>query len=222
MPSTDFSRTLPATPPSDTPILHAQAWRFAYPGRLLLRDWSACIRPGVSLVLGGDGAGKTTLLRLLAGALAPQAGSARLLGLPLPPWRSPGAPHVFWVEPRSSGLDAVTPAQWFAQLPALYPRWDGEALALHVRGFDLLPHLHKPMEQLSTGTHRKVLFAAGFACGAELTLFDEPVAGLDRPSIHHLKAALAGCAGQGARALVVAHYEPLPGVPWRDTWVLPD
>ncbi|RYG55404.1 MAG: ATP-binding cassette domain-containing protein, partial [Alphaproteobacteria bacterium] len=43
----------------------------------------ARIKPGVSLVLGGDGAGKTTLLRLLAGALPAQSGSALLMGQPL-------------------------------------------------------------------------------------------------------------------------------------------
>jgi len=210
------------TPSEEPIILNVQGWSFAYPGRSLLQGWSVQIRAGASLLLGGDGAGKTTLLRLLAGALPAQAGSARLLGHPLPLWRSPGAPHVFWVEPRASGLDAITPAQWFAQLPALYPRWDGDALVRHVQGFGLPPHLHKPMEQLSTGSQRKVLFAAGLASGAELTLFDEPVAGLDRPSIHHLQDALAACAHEGQRALVVAHYEALPGVPWRDSWALPD
>ncbi|RYF65565.1 MAG: ATP-binding cassette domain-containing protein, partial [Comamonadaceae bacterium] len=121
-----------------------------------------------------------------------------------------------------AGLDALSPAQWFEQLPQRYPQWDAGALQQHVQGFGLSPHLHKPMFQLSTGTQRKVLLAAGLASGAELTLFDEPIAGLDKPSILYLQQALAHQAMQPRRAFVVAHYEPLPGVPWRDTWVLPD
>ena len=203
-------------------ILQVDGWTFAYPGRPLLQGWSARIKPGVSLVLGGDGAGKTTLLRLLAGALPAQSGSALLMGQPLQASDATRSSRVYWMEPRSAGLDALSPAQWFEQLPQRYPQWNAGALQQHVQGFGLPPHLHKPMFQLSTGTQRKVLLAAGLASGAELTLFDEPIAGLDKPSILYLQQALTHQALQPQRAIVVAHYEPLPGVPWRDTWVLPD
>lgn len=206
---------------ADAVVLQVEDWTFGYPGRPLIDRWSAQVRPGVSLVLGGDGAGKTTLLRLLAGEVPAQAGQARLLGQPLTRAHAAGSPHVYWMEPRSAGLGALTPSAWFDQLPQRYLLWNGDALARHVQGFGLPPHLHKPMAQLSTGTQRKVLLAAGLASGAELTLFDEPVAGLDKPSITYLQHALAEQAVQPHRAVVVAHYEALPGVPWRDTWELP-
>lgn len=204
-------------------ILQVDDWSFAYPERVVLQGWSVRMHPGVSLLQGGDGAGKTTVLRLLAGVLHAQSGSAMLLGRPLQRAR---AGDVHWVEPRGAGWGDLSAAEVFAQWPARYPQWNANALAQHVQGFGLAPHLHKPLYQLSTGSQRKVLMAAAFSSGAALTLLDEPVAGLDKPSIVYLQQALAAEAAQatqaGQRAIVVAHYEPLPGVPWRDTWALPD
>ena len=60
------------------------------------------------------------------------------------------------------------------------------------------------------------------ASGAQLTLIDEPVAGLDRASIRYLCQALADTAQAPDRALVVAHYEALDGVPWRAVIELPE
>jgi len=206
---------------SDDIVLQVQGLDFAYPGRVLLQGWSVQARPGVSLLLGGDGAGKTTVLRLLAGAVAAQAGALVLRGEPLQSRRSAYMAQVYWIEPRAAGLDEVTAADWLAQGPRRHPLWDAAAVARHVSGFGLEPHLHKSMHQLSTGSQRKVLLAAGLASGAALTLLDEPVAGLDKPSIAYLQQALAAEAVlAGDRAIVVAHYEALPGVPWRDTWTL--
>ena len=64
--------------------------------------------------------------------------------------------------------------------------------------------------------------AGALASGAALTLIDEPVAGLDKPSVQYLQQALAAVATQQDRAVVVAHYDALVGVPWQATIALPD
>ncbi len=159
------------------------------------------IGPGTTLLRGGDGRGKTTLLRIIADALRPQAGRTGACG-----------GGVFWADPRGEGpgLPAVqqTPVDWWAGQAQRWPDWSARALALHVEGFGLAGHAGKRMEQLSTGTRRKVLLAAGFACGAALVLVDEPVAGLDRPSVDHLRRCwrasgppTVGGARRGGRAL---------------------
>jgi ABC-type Mn2+/Zn2+ transport system ATPase subunit len=58
--------------------------------------------------------------------------------------------------------------------------------------------------------------AAALASGAALTLIDEPVAGLDKASVVYLTEALDRLAGDPARVVIVAHYEVLPGVRWRN------
>ncbi|UCU98153.1 ATP-binding cassette domain-containing protein [Acidovorax radicis] len=199
---------------SENVVLRVEGLCFAYPECGVLEQWSAALPAGLTLVRGDESSGKTTLLRLLAGQLQPQAGQIRLQGL------SPGdapkayAQKVFWADPRSGDLDALTARGWLGSLPARYPLWDAAALAAHTEGFTLHEHLDKPFYALSTGSKRKVLMAGALASGAPLTLIDEPVGGLDKPSAAYLGRALAQVAGQPGRVVVVAHYESLPGVPW--------
>src|SRR3954447_7590085 len=57
----------------------------AYGERVVLRDVSFTLPAGATLaVFGPNGAGKTTLLRILATLLRPHAGTARVLGRPVP------------------------------------------------------------------------------------------------------------------------------------------
>lgn len=63
--------------------------------------------------------------------------------------------------------------------------------------------------------------AGAFASGAPLTLIDEPVAGLDKPSVAYLTQLLARLASQTTRIVVVAHHEALADVPWGQVVDLP-
>ena len=205
-----------------TALLQVKDLCFGYPERPLWQHCSAHIGPGATLVLGDDGCGKTTLLQLLAGDRLPDAGTLTLAGVTLhedtPAYRQ----QVFWQDPRSPALDACGVQAWWDSLPTQYPHWSAAALAAHVQGFALQPHVDKTLHQLSAGTRRKVLMAAALASGAALTLIDEPVAGLDRASVQYLQQALTQVAAQPSRAVVVAHYEVLEGVPWTQVLALPD
>ena len=206
------------------PLLQIKNLHFSHPQRVLWQDWSADLRAGVTLLRGGDGSGKTTLLRLLAGDLVPQQGALVLQGLDRATDPDGYRQQVFWQDPRAHALHDISGQAWLATLPARYPAWDASALAAHVQGWGLATHLEKPLYQLSSGSQRKVLMAAALASGAALTLIDEPIAGLDRPSIAYLQQALASAAQSSAppSAIVVAHYEALDGVPWQQVLHLPD
>lgn len=212
--------------PSPTPaaaLLHIDHLHFSYPQRALFQHWSARIPAGVGLVRGGDGSGKTTLLRLLAGELAPQQGALVLAGTALASTPEAYRAQVFWHDPRSDALHPISARDWWATLPARYSDWQVSALAGHVQGLGLQAHLDKPMYQLSSGSQRKVILAAGLASGAALTLIDEPLAGLDRSSIVYLQHTLASlAAAPGGRVLLLAHYEAWPGVPWAVVLDLPE
>lgn len=204
-----------------TALWQVEGLHFAYPQRPLFADWSARLGTGATLVLGGESSGKTTLLRLMAGALPADGGRLVLRGTVLADAPVAYRQQVFWEDPRSDAIDPLTVRAWLQSLPALHPAWDAQALAAHVAGFGLEPHLDKGFYMLSTGSRRKALMAAALASGAALTLIDEPVGGLDRPSVLYLQQALARHAHQ-PRALVVAHYEALPGVPWAQVLELPE
>ena len=222
---TTATLTAPTAPtaPTAAALLHASQLHFSYPPCALFTGWSAAIPAGISLVCGGDGCGKTTLLRLLAGELAAQQGELVLAGTSLTSAPEAYRAQVFWHDPRSDALHQMSARDWWATLPARHSGWQAQALAAHIDGLGLAAHIDKPMYQLSSGSQRKVILAAGLANGAALTLIDEPLAGLDRPSIAYLQQALAAlAAAPGQRAVLVAHYEPLPGVPWAVVLDLPE
>lgn len=207
------------------PLLHIQSLYFSHPQRTLWQGWSADLYPGVTLLRGDDGSGKTTLLRLLAGDLAAQQGRLVLRGVDGAADPDGYRQQVFWQDPRAHALHDITGNAWLATLPARYPAWSASALAAHVQGWGLAVHLVKPIYQLSSGSQRKLLMAAALASGAALTLIDEPIAGLDRPSTLYLQQALTSATQSPAvppRAIVVAHYEALDGVPWQQVLDLPD
>jgi len=66
-------------------VLEARGLHFGYePGRPVLTGADLALRAGRrTAVLGPNGGGKTTLFRLLAGALAPDAGEVLLDGTPV-------------------------------------------------------------------------------------------------------------------------------------------
>ncbi len=205
-----------------SPLLQVQGLAFSHPDRPVFSGWSATVHAGATLVCGGESSGKTTLLRLLAAELQPAVGSLRLGGVALADAPQAYRRQVFWADPRSPAMDALVAQAWLQGLPAQYPGWNAQALAAHLDGFGLHAHLDKGFYMLSTGTRRKLLMAAALASGAPLTLIDEPVAGLDRASLRYLCQALADTAQAPDRALVVAHYEALEGVPWRAAMELPE
>ena len=185
----------------------------------MLQGWTAHIPAGLLLLLDEEGEAKAGVLRLLAGELAPTAGSLSLNGA------AHGSPaygqQVFWRDPLAPWLQELTPLAWCAQLASQQPHWSAQQWQRHVQGFGLLPHLEKAMFQLSTGSQRKVLLAAALASGAPLTLIDEPVAALDRSSIAYLCAALAREAarppGLARRVLAVAHWDALADdIAWQE------
>lgn len=206
---------------TDNVVLQADGLCFSYPECGVFQHWSMALPAGVALVRGDESSGKTTLLRLLAGDLKPQAGKITLQELGPNDAPQAYAQHVFWADPRSGDLDKLTARGWLDSLPARYPLWDATGLEEHTEGFSLQEHLDKPFYALSTGSKRKVLVAGALASGAPLTLIDEPIGGLDKPSVTYLARALAQVAGQPGRVVVVAHYEALPGVPWGTVVDLP-
>jgi ABC-type multidrug transport system ATPase subunit len=198
------------------PILRVDGLCFSYPQHPLFTGLSLRAPAGVTLLRGGDGAGKTTLLRILAGEMA-AVGALQINGVGLSSAPADYAKQVFWVDPRSTALDQITPNEYFQSLGTKYSAFDRHALHALTEGLSLVAHVDKPIYMLSTGSKRKVWLAAAAASGAALTLLDDPFAALDKPSIDFVMTLLNHAATQQARAWVVAHYDGLGDVPLINT-----
>ena len=181
-------------------LLDIQSLRFSYPERELFIDLSASIKPGVTLVQGGDGRGKTTLLRLLAGDLKPSSGQLKI------------NTKVFWVDPRTEAFDQLSGIEFFESQRIVFPEFDYELVSKLVDRLDLASHIDKKLYMLSTGSKRKVYLAAAFASGAAVTLIDMPFAAVDKPSMDFILGLLQDAADSAGRAFVVADYAAPTGV----------
>jgi ABC-type multidrug transport system ATPase subunit len=200
-------------PKPGTIVLQIDGLCLRFSQRELFANFSASILPGVTCVQGGEGSGKTTLIRLMAGEVAANAGHLQINGASLADQPLVYRTQVFWADPRSEALDAVTPVAYWATVQQRYPAFDAQLLADLVDGLSLAQHQHKALYMLSTGSKRKVWLAAAFASGAAVTLLDEPFAALDKASINLVLELLQDAAIHATRAWVVADYEAPRGVP---------
>lgn len=203
-------------------MLRADGLGFRYPSRELFSNLSLHIPPGVTLLRGGDGSGKTTLLRVLAGDLPAHSGALYVNNTALRDHPDAYRRQVFWTDPRSSAWDQMTAVAYFKSLHQRYAGMDERLLGVLVAGLALAPHVDKPLYMLSTGSKRKVWLAAAFACGAAVTLLDEPFAALDKASIVFVTELLEDAADNPERAWVIADYAAPAHVPLVGTLELGD
>jgi ABC-type multidrug transport system ATPase subunit len=194
-------------------VLTATALNFGYPDRPVFAAWSHAFRPGLTWVRGDNGCGKSTLLRLLGGALAPQSGRL-LLSTEHGPVDATAQPlayrqQVFWCDPDPLPFEHLTPPQYFGFIAGLYPGLDAALLAEHVAALGLQPHLEKRLDQLSTGTQRKVALVAALVAPTRVVLLDEPLAALDRASVRHVCEVLEDAAEAHDQAWIVTSHEDL-------------
>jgi ABC-2 type transport system ATP-binding protein len=159
-----------------TPAISAASLTRRYHDQIALHDVSFQIETGsICGLLGRNGAGKTTLLRILAGQEFPSGGGVRVLGAP-PAENEDVLRRLVFVREDQSYPDikvrhALRVASWF------YPNWNGGLAEALLADFDLRPN--RPIKRLSRGMRSALGIAIGLAARAQVTLFDEPYAGLD-------------------------------------------
>ena len=159
-----------------TPAISVAGLTRRYHDQVALDDVSVEIEAGsITGLLGRNGAGKTTLLRILAGQEFPSSGSVSVLGAP-PAENERVLRRMVFVREDQAYPDirvghALRAASWF------YPNWDARLADTLIADFGLRPS--KTIKRLSRGMRSALGIAIGLAARAEVTLFDEPYAGLD-------------------------------------------
>jgi ABC-2 type transport system ATP-binding protein len=159
-----------------TPAISVAGLTRRYRGQLALDDVTLDLEPGsITGLLGRNGAGKTTLLRIIAGHEFASAGTVTVLGASPVENETVLGQMVFVREDQSYPdlrvRQAVQAASWF------YPNWNHELAAALLEDFNL--PLNRKVRKLSRGMRSAVGIVIGLAARAEVTLFDEPYAGLD-------------------------------------------
>jgi ABC-2 type transport system ATP-binding protein len=164
-----------------TPAVSVTALTRRYPDQVALDDVHLTIgTETITGLLGRNGAGKTTLLRILAGQEFPSSGSVRVFGSS-PAENENVLRRLVLVREDQAYPDFRYPD--FKVCHALraasfcYPNWDAGLASSLLEDFGLLPG--KAIKSLSRGQRSALGITIGLAARAEVTLFDEPCAGLD-------------------------------------------
>jgi ABC-2 type transport system ATP-binding protein len=127
-------------------------------------------------LLGRNGAGKTTLMQLITGQDFASAGDIRLFGeQPVENARAIG--RTSFIKESQTYPDGFRGSHVLRAASWAFPHWDASLADDLVKQFD--PPLNRPMKKLSRGQRSAVGVIVGLASRAELTIFDEPYAGLD-------------------------------------------
>jgi iron complex transport system ATP-binding protein len=181
-----------------------------------LQAVSLVVRAGeVTALLGPNGAGKSTLLRVVAGLLAPDAGSVRVAGRDVASYDRRGLAALVALVPQSERVaegyrvrDVVAmgraPHQqgWMAATAA-----DEAAIDRALSRCDLGALADREVQTLSGGEQRRVAVARALAQKPRVLALDEPAAFLDVRHKIELHDLLADVAREDGVACLVAMHD---------------
>jgi heme exporter protein A len=160
---------------------------------------------GALLLVGPNGSGKSSLLRLMAGLLAPAAGTLAWNGEPVAADREAHGGRLHYV----GHLDAVKPVLSVLENVAFWGRLrpGGSRVAAEeaLTAFGIAHLANVPGRFLSAGQRRRVNLARILAAPAPLWLLDEPTTALDRAAIAGLEGAIARHRKGGGMVVAATH-----------------
>ena len=152
-----------------------------YKKKEVLHDVNLTIEQGkIYGLVGRNGAGKTTLLSIMTAQNPATSGTVTCDGMPV--WENQEAlDHLCFSRELNTlsvlGPNTIKIKEYLRMARTYYPNWDSEMEQRLVEQFDLNPK--KKISKLSKGMLSMVTIIVALASKADITILDEPVAGLD-------------------------------------------
>ncbi len=190
-----------------SPAVVARGLSRRYGRRWALVDVSFELPRGRSLMLAGrNGSGKSTLLRVLASAIRPDHGAARMLGHDLLRERdlvrgcSALLSHASYLYEALTALENLQIAARFLGRPA-----NRAALLPLLADVELDTRADDPVQTFSAGMRKRLALARTLLQDAELVLLDEPYGELDPPGFRLVDRLFATLRASGKSVLMATH-----------------
>ena len=201
-------RSVNVTPVSPAVALHGVSKSFNE--KPALADLNLVAPQGmITVLLGPNGAGKTTAIRCITGAMSPDQGHIRTLGL----------------DPELDGETVRSDCGVVSAKPALYDRltgWDNLTYAAQLHGvakaairdrvmvasarFGIEHALDDQVGGYSTGMKTRLALARSVLHEPQLLLFDEPTSGLDPESAQAVLALIRDMTADGHTVVMCTHH----------------
>lgn len=159
-------------------------------------------------LLGPNGAGKTTTLRMVAGLLAPDAGSISVFGTDALADPLAAKRKVAWVSDEPMIYDKLTPYEYLEFISGL---WSVEPALAEARSRELVDwlglgeHATERCGGFSKGMRQKVALAGALVHEPQLIILDEPLTGLDAGSARQVKDVLLSKVANGTTIIMTTH-----------------
>jgi ABC-2 type transport system ATP-binding protein len=189
-----------------TNVIETTALTRSYGSRRGIVDVEVAVAEGeVFGFLGPNGAGKTTTIRVLAGAIRPTSGSARIFGLDT--WSRATDVHAAMAYlPSDPGyLGELTAAEQLDHFGTLRGLSRGAWRQLAER-LELDPTVR--IRKLSRGNRQKVAVAQAFMGNEPLLVMDEPTSGLDPLMQREFLSLVAEARAAGRTIFLSSHNLP--------------
>jgi ABC-2 type transport system ATP-binding protein len=170
-----------------------------------VNDVTMHIAPGVTGLLGPNGAGKSTLIHMMAGFLAPSAGTVRLDERPV--WRNEDVYRDLGLVPERedmydnlSGWDFVLANARLHRLP------DPDTAARRaIDTVQMAPAQDRDIRTYSKGMRQRIKMATALVHDPAVLLLDEPFNGMDPRQRLQLMELLDRLGGEGRTILFSSH-----------------
>lgn len=176
-----------------------------YGNVVAVNDVTFEVGPGITGLLGPNGAGKTTLLHMMAGFLAPNAGTVQLDATPT--WRHPELYRsVGFVPEREAVYAFLTCRQFVTATARLHDVTDPEAATERAIGMvDLSDAADRAIGGYSKGMRQRAKVAAALVHDPAVLILDEPFNGMDPRQRLHMMDLLRRMAADGRTILFSSH-----------------
>ncbi len=170
-----------------------------------VNDVTMRLDPGVTGLLGPNGAGKSTLINMMAGFLAPSAGTVTLDGRPL--YRDVEIyREVGLVPEREEMYDAVTGWRFVLANARLHKLADPEAAARRaIATVEMADAQERDIRTYSKGMKQRIKMATAIVHDPTVLLLDEPFNGMDPRQRLHLMDLLHRLGDEGRTILFSSH-----------------
>jgi ABC-2 type transport system ATP-binding protein len=181
---------------------HVARW---YGNVVAVNDISFSLGPGVTGLLGPNGAGKTTLLHMLAGFLAPSAGTVKVMGM---------SPHSNPAVYRQIGLVPEREAVYTFMTGLEYVRFNArlqglthteEAVQRAIAAVGMEDAADRAIGTYSKGMRQRIKVAGALIHDPQVLLLDEPFNGMDPRQRLAMMELLTQMAAAGKTILFSSH-----------------